>query len=257
MQPSAPPSGMTEIRDAVRRDLRATAALHRSSLPGGFFSRLGRRFLRRYHATFLASPHAVAVVATDPADGDAPAAFLVGTLANRAHYRWVVRRCGPRLALELVAALVVRPRLAWLFVRTRVGRYLRWVWRYPLRRAQRRTAPPAGSELGSPAEAAVPGRASTEAERVVEAPPIAPVAVLTHVVVDPRLRGQGAGRRLVEVFVERAREAGAAEVRLVTEASDGASGFYERLGWTPVGEKPGADDEVVREFRLSLVPPVT
>jgi GNAT superfamily N-acetyltransferase len=251
MQRSAPPSGVTVVRDMVRRDLRATAALHHRSLPDGFFSRLGRRFLRRYHATFLASPFAVAIVATDPVDGDVPAAFLVGTLQNRAHYRWVVRRCGPRLALELVAALAVRPRLASLFIRTRVGRYLRWVWRYPLYRAQRRTAAaPAGSE-GAAVVEEEPARGPEEAA------PVAPVAVLTHVAVDERLRGQGAGRRLVEAFVERAREAGAAEVRLVTEASDGASGFYERLGWTPVGEKPGADDEVVREFRLSLVPPVT
>jgi ribosomal protein S18 acetylase RimI-like enzyme len=250
MQPSAPPSGMTEVRDAVRRDLRATAALHHRSLPGGFFSRLGRRFLRRYHATFLASPHAVGLVATDPATDDAPVAFLVGTLRNRAHYRWVVRRCGPRLALELVVALLVRPRLAWLFVRTRAGRYLRWVWRYPLRHAQARAAAPAGREGGPRVDDAVrvPAAAGTA--------PVAPVAVLTHVAVDPELRGRGAGRRLVEVFLERAEAAGAAEVRLVTEASDGASGFYERLGWTPIGERPGADGEVVREFRLSFEPSV-
>jgi ribosomal protein S18 acetylase RimI-like enzyme len=249
MQPSSLPSGMTEVRDAVRRDLRATAAIHSSALPGGFFARLGRRFLRCYHATFLVSPHAVAVVATDPED-DTPAAFLVGTLRNRAHYRWVVRRCGPRLAVELAAALVARPRLAWLFVRTRAGRYLRWVWRYPLRRAQGRTADPAGTEDGSHSGDAVRTQAP------VGAAPVAPVAVLTHIAVDPRLRGQGAGRRLVEVFIARAEEAGAAEVRLVTEAGDGASGFYERLGWTPIGEKPGADDEVVREFRVALEPPV-
>jgi hypothetical protein len=48
-------------------------------LPTGFFPQLGRRFLRAYHATFAASPYAVALVAER--DGT-PFGFLVGTVDN-------------------------------------------------------------------------------------------------------------------------------------------------------------------------------
>jgi ribosomal protein S18 acetylase RimI-like enzyme len=224
---------LDEVREATRRDLRAIARLHRRCLPDGFFARLGPGFLRRYHASFLASPLATALVVAGP-DGD-PSAFLVGTLRNRAHYRWVMQRHGVGLATRMLLALWVRPRLAWVFARTRVGRYVRWVLRYPFR--HRRTA------AASPgADAAEPAAAPVTAPQ--------PVAVLTHVAVDEAARGNGAGRRLVEVFVDRAREAGAAEARLVTDVDGGASAFYERLGWSLVGERNG--ESVVREYRLPL-----
>jgi ribosomal protein S18 acetylase RimI-like enzyme len=221
------------VRAATRRDLRTMARLHRTHLPGGFFARLGRGFLRAYHATFLASPLAVALVVTDPA-GTSPAGFLVGTLRNRAHYRWVLRRAGPTLAVRFAAALGCRPRLAWLFLRTRVGRYLRWLGRYPLQRW--------GNRAG-----ATPASASPPTETGAR-----PVAVLTHVVVDEALRGRGAGRRLVDAFVDAARQAGAAEARLVTDVDGGAARFYEQLGWAAVEDRSGADGVVVREFVLPL-----
>jgi GNAT superfamily N-acetyltransferase len=252
MHRPAPGAGVAEVREASRRDLRATATLHRAYLSDGFFARLGLGFLRRYHATFVASPLAVALVVDDPETGR-PAGFLVGTLQNRSHYRWVVRRCSPQLIGQLVAALGLRPRLAWLFLRTRVGRYVRWVRRYPLRRARggREAPPPAVGATGGVTVAAHAGPSSDDP--AADALPTAPVAVLTHVAVDEALRGRGAGRRLVDDFVERAREAGAGEVRLVTEAGGGATGFYERLGWSVVGERTAADGATVREFRRPLL----
>jgi ribosomal protein S18 acetylase RimI-like enzyme len=261
------------VRAATRRDLRTTARLHHEYLPDGFFARLGRQFLRGYHGSFLRSPHAVALVVTD-ADGEAPAGFLVGTLRNRQHYRWVLRNCGPRLTLRFVAALSARPRLAWLFLRTRVGRYVRWVGRYPLQRWGARdgstTSPPEppavepevpptaeldpGSTLGpdpdpppGPDPDRHPGPGPVSA---VDGP--RPVAVLTHIAVDGSLRGRGAGRHLVDAFVAEAGRAGAAEIRLVTDVEGGASAFYDRLGWTRVEERRGGDDVLVREFRLPL-----
>jgi GNAT superfamily N-acetyltransferase len=231
------------VRAATRRDLRTTARLHRAHLPGGFFARLGRGFLRSYHATFLASPLAVALVVTDPADG-APVGFLVGTLRNRAHYRWVLRRCGATLAARFVAALSCRPRLAWLFLRTRVGRYVRWIGRYPLQRLGRRA--------GASAAGTSTARTSTGAARPTAETGARPVAVLTHVVVDDPLRGRGAGRKLVAAFVDAARQAGAAEARLVTDLEGGAATFYEQLGWEAVEDRSGADDGQVREFVLPL-----
>jgi GNAT superfamily N-acetyltransferase len=221
------------VRAATRRDLRVTARQHRTHLPKGFFARLGRRFLRSYHASFRASPFAVALIVTDPADGT-PAGFLVGTLHNRAHYRWVLRRCGPSLGFRFVTALSARPGLAWLFLRTRMGRYVRWVGRYPLQRWSGRTGA---------ATATAPPPVETADRRV---------AVLTHVVVDDRLRGRGAGRQLVAAFVEAARQAGATEARLVTDVDGGAARFYEQLGWEAVEDRPGTDGDPVREFVLPL-----
>jgi ribosomal protein S18 acetylase RimI-like enzyme len=245
MNRPTPTAGVVAVREATRRDLRATARIHRSHLPDGFFARLGHGFLRRYHATFLASPYAVALVVDDP-EREQPAGFLVGTLHNRAHYRWVLRSCAPQLVLRLVLALSCRPRLAWLFLRTRIRRYLSWVRRYPLSRFGRRRSSSAGAaRTAAPEPTGTPG--------AEEAAPAAPVAVLTHVAVDASLRGHGAGRDLVEEFVSRARAAGAGEARLVTETDGGASGFYERLGWNLVGERPGADGAPVHEFQRSLL----
>jgi ribosomal protein S18 acetylase RimI-like enzyme len=243
--------GLGDVREATRRDLRATARLHRRCLPDGFFARLGHGFLRRYHASFLRSPEAVALVVT--ADGE-PAAFLVGTLRNRAHYRWVLQRQAVALGGRLVLALGARPRMAWLFARTRVRRYVRWVVRYPFRRFQSGTRGSiATADRGrSPVDGEAAAPTAPEAAVSADGPATKPVAVLTHLAVDGSLRGRGAGRLLVETFVERAKEAGAVEVRLVTDVEGGASAFYEKLGWLAVGERGGSNGDGVREYRLPL-----
>jgi ribosomal protein S18 acetylase RimI-like enzyme len=222
------------VRPARRRDLDRTARLHARCLPDGFFVDLGAGFLRSYHATFHRGPAAVAIVAgSDQDPGGDPVAFLVGTLGNRRHYRWVVQRRALHLTLRLLLALLGRPAIAARFVRTRLTRYLRWLGRYPLRRAR---PGPDGPAATDDEETAVP----------------APVAVLTHVAVDPAARGRGLGRRLVDAFVERAREAGAAEVRLVTDDAGGAVDFYRALGFEDAGTHRDGDGAVVREFRLPL-----
>ncbi|MFA9432555.1 GNAT family N-acetyltransferase [Egicoccus sp. AB-alg2] len=234
---------MPTVRPAAPDDLRATSRLHRQLLPDGFFARLGRGFLCSYHRTFARSPHAVAFV-TGPA-GDADG-FLVGTLSNRQHYRFVVRCCGVRLAARGLLALAARPRLAWTFLRTRAGRYLRWALRYPLRPARR---PSTAEDLTAPAAETRPDPAGEDAPAE---PAAAPVAVLTHVAVGTRAQGNGTGRALVEAFVAAAREAGVTEARLVTDAGGPAEAFYRRLGWTPGQVRHGSGGSLVREFRLSL-----
>ncbi|HSK24758.1 MAG TPA: GNAT family N-acetyltransferase [Egicoccus sp.] len=219
---------MSVVRPADSTDLRDTAHLHLAQLPGGFFARLGPGFLRRYHATFLTSPHAVAFVATG---ADEPVGFLVGTLDNRPHYRFVVKRLGLRLALRAGAAMLVRPALLWLFLRTRALRYARWVVRYPLRSRQA----PAATGTGTAADAAPT------------------IAVLTHVAVSEAAQGNGTGRALVATFLDAARAAGADEARLVTTAGGSAERFYDRLGWIAGEVRPAAGGEgMVREYRLPL-----
>ena len=220
---------MSVVRPADSADLRDTADLHLAQLPGGFFARLGAGFLRRYHATFLVSPYAVAFVATGV---DEAVGFLVGTLDNRPHYRFVVKRLGLRLALRAGAAMLIRPALLWLFLRTRAVRYARWILRYPLRARQ----VPAAAGSAPPAGVAGPT-----------------VAVLTHVAVSASAQGNGTGRALVAAFVDAARAAGADEARLVTTAGGPAERFYDRLGWIAGEIRPAAAGEgMVREYRLPL-----
>jgi ribosomal protein S18 acetylase RimI-like enzyme len=213
-----------DVRVARASDLPRTALLHRRYLPDGFFARLGTRFLRRYHATFLAGPDATFLVAED--EGQV-LGFLAGTLDNAAHYRGVVRRGPVGLLLSGVVSLLRDPRLAVEFSRTRVVRYARAIGR----QVRRRPSTTAGDGGGGPAPAAAPT-----------------VAVLTHVAVAESARGRGAGRALVAAFTERARSAEADELRLVTPSGGEARRFYRRIGWRSRGTRRGADGTVVEEF---------
>jgi len=213
VRPSTP-----EITALTRGDLGFCAALHNATLDHGFFASLGHGFLRAYYATFVASPHAVALLA---ASGGAPVGLVVGAVDSRKHARWVLRHRGIRLAIRGCAMLTLHPRAAWRFARTRVARY-RAAWR----RNRDTSSPPA---------------------------PGAPVSVLTHVAVVPGAHGAGIGRALVERFTDEVRERGADRVALVTHSGDaGAEPFYERLGWTRNGTAPTADGATMTSFRLDL-----
>lgn len=212
---------MASIEPAGPGDLAATGQLHADHLDAGLFPRLGPGFLRRYHATFVDSPHGVALVARD--DGEV-VGFLCGTTANRAHYRWVVNNESFALAWRGGLGLLLRPRLAWEFLTTRALRYLRGI---RARRAAMTTADPTATS-GS-------------------------VAVLTHVACAEQARGNGLGRRLVAAFLAQARSAGASEARLITKVHAPTCAFYERLGWTPVRDRQARDGTTVREYRMPLV----
>lgn len=180
-------------------DLSAAAALHLDALPHGFFSRLGSRFLGHYLGSFLDSPHAVAIVATE---SDRLVGFLVGVLSDAHHYSAVVRRHGASLALHAGVALLRRPGVGVAFIRTRAHRYARGLWRVLRRRS---TAQSSGTVT---------------------------LATLEHVAVAPCARGSGVGRDLVRHFTARAAEAGCDGAQLVTRADEGgASAFYRHLGW--------------------------
>lgn len=205
------------IRAVGADDLDFCAALHAETLPHGFFVGLGQRFLRAYLATFVASPHAVALLLTAH---DTPVGMVVGILRPRAHTRWVLRHRGTQLASLGCLALATRPRLALHFARTRIARYRR-AW-------GRRSTSPAAE------------------------PPEQP-AVLSHVAVAPGAQGQGLGAQLVDAFVDAARAAGSPRVVLVTLAGDrGAAGFYRARGWLESGRSRDFDGEPVIEFTLPL-----
>jgi ribosomal protein S18 acetylase RimI-like enzyme len=226
------------VRDARPDEVVRTAWVHRRSLPGGFFARLGPRFLARYHATFAASSRARLLVAERRGE---VVGFLAGTVDNAEHYRTVLRH-PVGLVLSGLRALLTDPRLALEFVRTRVLRYSRAVVRQltPGR-------PTAAAAPAAPAPAV--GGLDTEGSAAHDQPEDGgAVAVLTHVAVREDAQGSGAGRALVEAFTREVRRAGAREVRLVTAVGGGATRFYRRLGWTSRGTRRAADGTVVEEF---------
>lgn len=224
---------MVTIDPACESDLQHTSALHERALDSGLFPALGRGFLRHYHRTFVRSPHAVALVAHEEGE---PLGFVFGTVDNEAHQRWVIRRHGWRLALAGLLAMVVRPRVAVTFLRTRVGRYARTLVRAvapsrPRPVTAREAVPPHGGDRG--------GRVGT-------------TAVLTHIATERAARSRGIGEQLATAFVARAGDGGAEEARLITTAGGRAARFYARLGWRPVTRRAARDGSDVEELRLSL-----
>jgi ribosomal protein S18 acetylase RimI-like enzyme len=205
------------IRAAGHADARFCAALHAESLPHGFFTQLGQRFLRAYHRTFVDSPYAVAYVATV---ADVPVGMLVGIIRPGAHARWVMRHRGVRLAILGAAGLSWRPLTGLRFLQRRARRYVSG-WR---RNRRRHDARPAAADES---------------------------AVLSHVAVLQAARRTGAGRRLVTAFVEACQAHDAPRVTLLTlDESDGAGGFYERLGWRPGSVRTTPDGHRMREWIL-------
>lgn len=163
-----------------------------------------------YHAGFEESPSGVALIAVAV---DEPVGLLMGTTNDHAHRRWVARHRARRMALAGAVALVCRPKLAMVFVRTRARPYSVRLLR--LRRAR--------TEVGRDRDAA------GEVDR--------PVASLTHIAVSPDHHGAGVGSALVDAYLHAAEAAGSKLVQVVT-SRDGpeAAGFYERLGWKVAGE---------------------
>jgi RimJ/RimL family protein N-acetyltransferase len=73
-------------------------------------------------------------------------------------------------------------------------------------------------------------------------PDLPAIANVWGVWVDPRARGHGAGRRLMDAMIELARTRGHRRLELtVTEESHGAAALYERLGFRRTGVMIGAE----------------
>lgn len=206
------------VRPLCHEDLDWTARLHRRGLRPSFFSALGPGYLRAYHATFVTSPHALALAAT--LDGD-PAGFVLVTTNGPAHYRNVLRRSGLRLCCRGAAALLVRPALLVHFVSTRSRRYLRGA-----RRLGRST----------------PKAAMARLQR--------PTAEIVHIVVEERARGFGVGSQLMS-HVELAARGLGSEV-LEAKTADAAA-FYCANGWTRVGAANDLDGHQMDLLRRSLM----
>lgn len=220
---SSPP---IRVRPATTRDLVDSAALHVMDLPGGLFTRLGPRFVARWHRTYLQSSYGIAYVATVPCTrphacrtDDHVVGFLVGSVDRRSFVADVLDRHRTELARAGLMALLLRPRTMTYFLRTRAGAY-----------ARRLRAPSADPALAP--------RTS------------GPVAELTAIAVACSHRGRGAGVALVDAFVDECDRSGAPTAELVTAfGRDGAGEFYRHAGWTDVGVETARDGSLLRRFR--------
>lgn len=196
------------IREAQVNDLAETARLHVQGLPMGLFPRLGKRFVARWHQSFIESPHAVALAAThtDPYGDERVVGFLIGATDQRTFRQELLTHHRAALLGRGALTLIARPWVLLRFLRTRLGPYLRGLWRSRTCRDHTK------------------GLAARDREIIAD---------LTAIVIKPWLRRTGAGRELVELFLDRCAAAGTPTAELVTAAGPaGAAGFYERTGWS-------------------------
>ncbi|MGJ7442235.1 GNAT family N-acetyltransferase [Aquipuribacter sp. MA13-6] len=237
--PSHPEWSEVVVRRATPADVDFTARTHRQHLPHGLFPLLGDAFMRRWHATYLDAPHGVALVAvrTD-STGDHRLGCLVGAVDQVAHVDHVVRHHRLHLGAVGALSLLVRPRLALHFLRTRAPSYLRRLTGRPAPAGPVESTEQTHGDSG-------PSRRSLHD----------PVAVITAVVVTPDGRGAGVGAALVAGFVARARAAGTPEAQLTTlDGAGGAGPFYEALGWQRGDVHPTRDGALMATYHLPLHP---
>lgn len=195
------PADPVHVRPAEVSDLGFVVTQHLTHFPDGFFARLGDEFLREYYRSFITCSGAVALIADQ---GTEPVGFLAGSLDPAEHRRQMLERHGRGLAWRAVKAMLLRPALAFLFLRTRAVRYLR-------RLLGKTPSPPPAST----------GR----------------TGVLHHVAVAPTVQAQGIGSELIARFEAMAADAGLSSLTLVTVAGpQGAGDYYVKKGWTRVGE---------------------
>lgn len=204
-----------------------------------FIVGFGSSFLRHYHRAWSESQSSVSLVVEDGAGRIV--GVLLGSLDPAAHIAGMVRRRGFGLAARMALGAVLRPRLAGQLVRSRLGRYVRGVWRV------------AGPRAVAPDP--VESRSSDTARRgAADSGQVGSVSTgeITHLFVDPSHSGRGVGRALVEEAVARGRKAGLGEMVLVTPPDMPARQFYERLGWKESGEVTSRSGEHFIRYTMTL-----
>lgn len=217
---SRPAGRRVRLRRMREADLDFVVDQHLEHFPQGFFARLGRGFLREYYRGFLTGPAASTTVAE--LDGRA-VGYLVGVTRPRRQRDHMLRRHGRGLVLRAATAMLGRPWLALLFLRTRAVRYARKL-------LERLRPSPVG-----------PGA------------PSAVVGVLTHVAVEEAAQCEGVGTCLVDRFEAEAADVGCERLVLVTASGErGAGRFYRRRGWCAVGDHCTPDGQELTTFELTL-----
>lgn len=199
------------VEPLTARDVRNTARLHREHLPHGLFPRLGERFVRRWHRTFVDDPAAIALGVRS--NGGDLHGFLLATTDQHTYTRRTLGASGRALAGLGVMGLLMRPHVLVTFARTRAGRY----WR----------------------------RLSHRTTNTDTSTPLAPIGVLHALVCVPHSRGRGIGAALVDEYARSARQRGTERLQLVTRRDGGAAAYYRSLGWEVTDEREDRDGNPV------------
>lgn len=200
------------------------AAAQVAYLSHGFFPRLGPAFVRRWHASYLDDPRAIALVAVE-VEGARPVGFLLGSSDHGQFVPASIARHRRQLLSAGALALARRPGLLVHFLQTRAMHYARRLLAHCVQ----------SSSVGATAPAPAPA-----------------VAVVSALVVEQASRGRGVGHALITTFLARAREAGTGSAELVTTARGGADTFYRRLGWRESGRRIDRSGVEVFTFGLDL-----
>lgn len=206
------PEGGFVLRPMTCDDCVATADLHVRHLGDGLFPRLGRRFVRRWHLTFVQSDHAHGHVAVRP-DGEV-LGFVAAATDQRAYVTHTLRTARTSLVTRGAVAMLVRPRVTAHFLRTRVKAY--WA----------------------------------RLRRPVQTTPAGPRTAVVHAIVTtPGVRGTGVGRMLLAAVEADVRASGTACIELLSEDGEhGGANFYRRLGWTEGTTFVNRDDRTMVRF---------
>lgn len=191
------------IRPYEAKDAPTVATLHRLSLPRGFLSTLGDRFLGILYGLLARSPRTCVWIAAD--DQDRCVGFVAGSLDIRASYRHVLSRGIVPLTLAVIPSLV-RPGVLKRIVQTMA--YTR--------------RPHDGSD------GALTSSIAPETIR----------AELLSIAISAEARGYGLGRRLVAALEENFRRWDhEGPYRVVTDTEDlRSNAFYVSLGFAKAGE---------------------
>jgi ribosomal protein S18 acetylase RimI-like enzyme len=238
-----------EIRNLRRADTAASAQLHGEVLDMEFLTRCGPRFLDRYHRAWIDSPKGLALAAVD--ERGRVVGVLLGALDPAAHVRAMVRRHGLSLMFWLVVRAVTDHTFARELLATRLSRYVRGVVRIlgsSVSTALGHT--PSLSRRSAPPTASADQRGATTSSGPEHGAPTS--GEITHLMVQPDMRGGGVGRELLAQASRLGKRAGIDEFVLVTPPDLAARAFYERLGWYFDGELTSRSGEPFVRYRLPL-----
>lgn len=216
--PAAPAA--FDVRLVEAHDLAFLVEIHRQEFPDGFYARLGPAFMTRYFQQYFRSPAAIGLIA-EQRDGSGLVGYLVGTVDDDAHDRFMNGTASPALAAAGASALARRPSLWNDFARRRA---LWYAWRF-VSRAVRPRAPSAEPRHGE----------------------------LLYICTTAGHRRRGVGAALLNAYVAEALRAQAASLHLVSERENTAGrNFYAHRGWGVVSETVTRDDRPLVRMELSL-----
>jgi ribosomal protein S18 acetylase RimI-like enzyme len=226
--PSCPPPTQIDrdglvsfvVRPVEERDLQLLVEIHVMQFPDGFYAKLGTAFKKRYFHEYFRSPGAVGLVA-EQRDGSRLVGYLIGTVDDDAHERFMYASAAPALTAAGARALVARPALWRDFLRRRALWYARRFVSGVVR-VRRPSSEPRRGEL-------------------------------LYICTTQGNRRRGIGAALLRAYVEGAQRARTAGLHLVSERENAAAHeFYAHRGWRVVSESVTRDGRPLVSMELSL-----